>query len=80
MEYTDDEGMTYLMSSNTFEPLITEQRVYDFSTAEIVKPANKEYVNIEIDSYLPSNPDNVLRVRLSMQLVDGVWLLDRATY
>ena len=36
MEYTDDEGMTYLMSSNTFEPLITEQRVYDFSTAEIV--------------------------------------------
>lgn len=80
MEYTDDEGMGYLMRSNTFEPLITEQRMYDFSTASIVKPANKEYVNIELDSYLPSNPEQVLRVRLSMQLVDGVWLLDSATY
>lgn len=80
IEYVDDEGVASLMKSNTFEPLITERRIYDFSTATMVKPSNKKYVNIEIDSYLESDPTNILRVRISMQLQNGVWLLDSATY
>ena len=80
MEYTDDEGATYLMQSNTFEALISEPRLYDYSTAKMVKPSNKKYVTVELDSYLASKPDEILRVRVSMQLVDGVWYLDSPTY
>ena len=80
IEYYDDDGATYLMKSNTFEPLVREKRIYDYSTAKMVKPSNKEYVNIEIDSHLESKPDEILRVRISMQLVNGVWMLDGPTY
>ena len=55
-------------------------RLFDFSTAEIVRPANKKFVTIEIDSYLESNPQSIQRIRLSMVLQDGVWMLDSATY
>ena len=80
MEYMDEEGVTCLMESNTFKPLISETRLFDFSTAEIVRPANKKFVTIEIDSYLESNPQSIQRIRLSMVLQDGVWMLDSATY
>ena len=79
IEYSN-EGVVYLMESNSFEPLITERRVYDFATAEIVRPSNKKQITVEIDSYLPSSPDRVQRVRLSLTLQDGVWMLDSATY
>lgn len=80
IEYADDEGNISLMKSNRYDPFITEIRQYDFSTAKIVKPANAEYVNIEIDSYLPSKPAERLTVRLSMILENGQWMLDSATY
>ena len=38
IERADDEGATYLMQSNTYEALITERRIYDFSTVEMVRP------------------------------------------
>ena len=80
MEYTDEEGGASLMESNTYKPLIHERRLFDFSTAKIVRPANKKFVTVEIDSYLESAPQNVQRIRLSMILQDGVWMLDSATY
>ncbi len=80
MEYADDDGNVRLMRSNEFEPFITEVRKYDFSTAKIIRPANAEYVTIEVDSYLPSSPDVRLTVELSMILQNGVWMLDSATY
>ena len=80
IEYADDEGNISLMKANDSKPFIYEIRQYDFSTARIVKPANAEYVNIEIESYLPSKPEGRLTVRLSMILQDGVWMLDSATY
>ncbi len=79
IEYSND-GNVYLMESNTFKPLIHEKRIYDFSTAEIVRPSNKNHVTIEIDSYLESTPDRIQRVRLSLALQDGVWMLDSGTY
>lgn len=80
IEYADDEGNISLMKANDSKVFITEIRQYDFSTAKIVKPANAEYVTIEIDSYLPSKPEDRLPVKLSMILQDGVWMLDAATY
>lgn len=80
IERTDDEGATYLMQLNTYKPLITERRIYNFSTVEMVRPSNKKYVTLELDSYLESDPNEIERVRVSMQLVDGQWYLDSPTY
>lgn len=80
IERTDDEGATYLMQLNTYEALITEPRIYDFSTVKMVRPSNKKYVTLELDSYLESKPEDVRRVRISMQLVNGEWYLDSPTY
>lgn len=81
IEYENAEnGNIYFMKSNTFTSYFSEVRQYDFSTATIIKPSNGKYVTISIDSYLPSNPSEVLTVRLSMILQDGVWLLDSPTY
>ena len=80
MEYTDDLGSMALMKSNTYEPLIRETRLYLFDTAKIVKPSNKNFVTVSIDSYLPSKPSDILNVTVTMILQDGVWVLDCATY
>lgn len=80
MEYADDMGNVYLMESNKFKPLITETRVFDYSTAKMVKPSNAEYVNVEIDSYLPSNPSKREVVKISLILENGKWMLDSAPY
>ncbi len=69
-----------LMQSNTYEPLVSETRIFDFSTARVVKPGSKSFVNIEVSSYLESKPEERIRVRVSMVLVDGVWYLDNGTY
>ncbi len=71
---------TILMQSNTYPPLVKETRKFDFSTAEIVKPSNKKLVNIEVETYLPSSPDNRTVVRVTLVLVDGEWYLDSGTY
>ncbi len=88
MEYADDEGTLWLMKSNKFgqiidgeyKPYVTEIRQYDFSTAKMVKPSNGRFVTIEIESYLPSNPNNRLTVSLSMILENGQWMLNSPTY
>ena len=81
MEYTDpDTGEVRLMKSNQFEPLIRERRLYDFSTAKIVRPKNGKYVTIQIESYLESKPEERLTVKLALKLQNGVWMLDGATY
>ena len=80
IEYGDDTGNALLMKSNTYEPLIKEKRLYDFSTAEIVRKSNKNFVTIQIDSYLESSPDQRLAVKLTMVKQNNIWYLDSATY
>ena len=80
MEYEDEDGIVTLMMSNTYEPLVKEKRIYDFSTAKIVRPKRKDFVTISIDSYLESNPNERLNIKLTMILQDGVWMLDSGTY
>ena len=79
-EYTNDYGGVMLMKSNTYEALITEKRIFDLSTAEIVRPKRKNFVTISIESYLESTPDRRETTKLTMILQDGVWMLDSATY
>ena len=79
-EYTNDVGVTSLMKSNTYKPLVTEKRIFDLSTAEIVRPKRKNFVTIEVESYLESTPDRRETVKLTMILQDGVWMLDSGTY
>lgn len=81
IEYYDARtDKTSFMMSNDYEPLITETRVFDFSTAQMVRPSNKKLVSIRIESYLPSDPNNRLTVTLTMVNQDGQWFLDSATY
>jgi peptide methionine sulfoxide reductase MsrA len=80
IEHSDDLGTVYLMKSNTYEPLIGEKRVFDFSTAQIVRKSNRNFVTIEIESYLESKPEERLTVKLTMTKQNGEWLLDSATY
>ena len=80
IEHTDDYGNTLLMKSNKTKPLVSEQRVFMFDTAKIVKRSNKNFVTIEIDSYLESSPNAILAVRLTMTKQNGEWFLDSATY
>lgn len=81
MEYTDpDTGEVWLMKSNTFDPLVTEKRLYDFSTAKMVRPKNGKFVTIEIESYLESAPESRLTIKLGLRLQNGEWMLDSATY
>ena len=80
IEYAADGLGTVLMQSNTYEPLITETRVFDFSTATMVRPSNKKIVSISIESYLPSAPEKRITVTLTLAKQDGEWFLDSGTY
>ena len=82
MEYTDVNygGVSMLMQSNTYPVLVTEKRIFDYSTAKVVKPGNKELVNIEVETYLGSDPQTRTTVRVTLVLQDGEWFLDSPTY
>lgn len=78
--YEDSDGKVWLMSADDYESLIPGKRIYDLSTARIVRPRRRDFVNIEIESYLEGQPDVRVKVKLSMIKQDGVWMLDSATY
>ena len=81
IEYHDpSDDVTSFMMSNEYDPLITETRVFDFSTAEMVRPSNKKLVSIRIESYLPSDPNNRITVTITLVKQNGEWYLDSATY
>ena len=83
IEYMDpnsSSSVAYLMQSNTYPPLVTEKRIYDFDTAKVVRPGSKTLVNIEVESYLESDPENRIVVRITMVKQNDVWYLDSGTY
>ncbi len=80
IQYSEDDGTVSLMKSNEYKPLITETRVFDFETARIGKNSSEKYVNIEVESYLPSAPDKRLTVTVSMVYEKGKWMLNGPTY
>lgn len=79
VELDAEDGYTYLMKSNQAAP-INVARVYDFSTMRMVKPSNKNYVNVQIETYLEGDEANRTTVRVSLVLENGQWMLDSPTY
>lgn len=80
IEYEDTTGNTWFMKSNTYEPLMTEKRIFDLSSAKIARGSNSKRVRVELDSYLESQPNNRSKVIINLALQDGVWFLDNGTY
>lgn len=79
--YDDGEGQVWLMEADDYESRISGKRIYDFSTAKVVKPGSREFANIEIESYLEGKPEERTTVRLSLiKQEDGNWYLDSPTY
>lgn len=80
-EITADNGSVLLAQSNTYEYMKTEKRVYLFETAKINKlRSNRTLVRISIDSYLPSNPDEITNGEITIVYERGDWYLNSPTF
>ena len=55
------------------------ERIYDYSTMEIIKPSRSDYINVKIDSYSVDDP-TVRVVYLSFVYENGNWYLDSPSY
>jgi hypothetical protein len=55
------------------------ERIYDYSTIEIVKPSSNKYINITIETYTIDNPKRET-ITLSFTFERGNWYLDTPTY
>ena len=55
------------------------ERIYDYSSMQIVKPSNSEYVNITIDTYTLEDK-TVKNISLTFVYENGDWYLDSPTY
>ena len=74
--YLDDGEWLYQSTSGT-DYIPDGMRIYDYSTMKVVAPSNAKTCYVEIDSYLPSEPSNILRARLRLVMQDdGQWYLD----
>ena len=73
-----DNGKNLCQNKNATEFKISE-RIYDYSSMEIVEPSSGDYVNIEIDSYTVDDP-TVRRIKLSFVLENNNWYLDSPSY
>lgn len=74
------EDADWIYQSTYVTPLIENERMYDYSSMEIVKPSNASYVNVQIDSYTLNDPENVSTITLSFIYENGNWYLDTPTY
>lgn len=73
-----DNGEWLYQNSNATDFGLSE-RIYDYSTMEIVDPSAEDYVNVSIESYSLSDP-TVRTVYLSFIYENGNWYLDSPTY
>ena len=80
IEYEDTSGIRWFMKSNTYKAPMTEQRIFDLSTAKIARGSNKQRLRVEIETYLSSKPDERLSVIVNLVMQDGEWYLDNGTY
>ena len=79
--YVDANGQRWLMESDEYESFIKHKRIFDLSTAKVVKPGNSKFANVQIESYTENDPSARTLVTLSLiKQDDGNWYLDSATY
>lgn len=80
IETTASNGSMMLAQSNTYGAFKVEKRVYLFETAKINKlSSNKNLVRISIDSYLPSDPDNITTREITISYRGDNWYLNNPT-
>lgn len=75
--YSEGDTLYQNAGINVYE---LEDRIYDYSTMKIVKPSNEKRVNVEIESYVASNPDARRTIVIAFQNENGQWYLDGPTY
>ncbi len=73
-----DSGEWLYQNKNATEFALTE-RIYDYSTLEIITPSDSEYINLTVDSYTLDNKA-IKSVKLSLVYERGNWYLDSPTY
>lgn len=73
------EGPDGLMILKDADVWVTAKRIYDYDTMKIVRPSNGKSVTVEMDSHLEGQTE-ILPVRLSFVLQDGVWYLNSPSY
>jgi hypothetical protein len=75
-QYREDATRQYQWKS--YEPLVTQQRIYDYASMRVIG-GDAETAIIEIDSHL-ENEQTTLIVELVLVLENGQWRLDTPTY
>ena len=81
MDYTDTEGNTYLLKSNRWKAAEVA-RVYLFDTMRMSESRRSRSTDVylDIDTYVPSKPDEIVTITVSITLQNGNWFLNSATY
>ena len=74
--YEDGSWLYQNIIANDFK---LSERIYDYSTMEIVKPSNNDYINVKIESYTLENRKKEI-INLSFVYEKGAWYLDSPTY
>ena len=72
------EDSQYLYQHKTYEPLVTQQRIYDYSTMRVVT-GDAQTAVIALDTHL-ENDTEILTVQLVLVLESDGWRLDTPTY
>lgn len=74
--YESDDWLYENIYATDFE---FSERIYDYSSMQIVKPSNNEYINIIIDSYTLKDRE-IKSVSLTFVYENDNWYLDSPTY
>ena len=76
-QYIENNG--WLMQRTDYSPIITSQRVYDYSTMRVVRPSDRTHLTIEIQSRLEGQ-EQTSSDRLTLVWEEDGWRLDTPTY
>ncbi len=73
-----DDG-NYLYQNTSLYDFKINERIYDYSTMEIVAPSSSDYINVTVETYSLGESKRKT-VTLSFTFEDGNWYLDAPTY
>ena len=73
-----DDGQN-LYQNTTLHDFQVNERIYDYSTMEIVKPSSADYINVTVESYSIASSERQT-INLSFTFERGNWYLDSPTY
>ena len=74
--YDDGEWLYQNINATDFK---LSERIYDYSTMQIIEPYAADYINVSIESYTLADPTK-RTVYLSFIYENGNWYLDSPTY